>query len=51
MRNVKVLLLSALSRETHKVSPGTVEEELPPVGGPSPFFAGDSLGDHLVGLV
>lgn len=46
-----MLLLSALSRATHKVRHGTVEEALLPVGGPSPFFADDSLGDDLVGLV
>lgn len=36
--NVKSLLLSADGRETHKLSHGTAEEELQPVGGPNPFF-------------
>lgn len=47
MINVKMLLLSACSGDTSKVRCRATEEQLQPIGAPSPPFAGDSFGDQL----
>ena len=45
---MKMLLLSALSGDIGKVHHRAIEEQLQPVGGPGPPFAGDSFGDQLM---
>ena len=47
MINVKMLLLSARSGDTGKARCRAIEEQLQPLGAPSPPFAGDSLSDQL----